>query len=140
LSKLPPKPIFQVEHTQTDQQDARHAQNRLEFQENGLTQLPTKYGSLHLSAAHPNNIRIDDYREYEFVQRQRAFLYNPAHLKGSHQLKSFSSQVGLQALVGSHGKSQAASSFKADTGPQGDLLSDPSMQKLLKNKGLGHLV
>lgn len=29
----------------------------------------TKYGSLNLCGAHPNNFKIDDIREYEFVQR-----------------------------------------------------------------------
>lgn len=116
-------------------------QNRLEFQENGLTQLPTKYGSLHLSAAHPNNIRIDDYREYEFVQRQRAYLYDPAYLKGSQQLKSFSSQVGLQALVSRHTTSKVnRPTVKAAASMQCDLLADPLMQKLLKSKGLEKLI
>lgn len=97
-----------------------------------------------MSAAHPNNIRIDDYREYEFVQRQRAYLYDPAYLRGSHQLKSFSSQVGLQALISGHSKGQSEGTdrppVKLAASMQGDLLSEPRMQKLLKSKGLENLI
>ena len=59
----------------------------------------TKYGSLNLCGAHPNNFKIDDVREYEFVQRQRAYLYDPLHIKGSAQFKSFSSQVGFGSFI-----------------------------------------
>ena len=59
----------------------------------------TKYGALTLSGAHPNNFKIDDINEYEFVQKQRAYLYDPLHIKGSNQIKSFSSQVGFGSFI-----------------------------------------
>jgi len=54
---------------------------------------------LSLSGAHPNNnFKIDDIEEYEFVQKQRAFLYDPLHIKNSNQFKSFSSLVGFGSM------------------------------------------
>ena len=61
--------------------------------------MKTKYGSLALCGAHPNNFKIDDIAEYEFVQKQRAYLYDPLYIKGSSQLKSFSSQVGFGSFI-----------------------------------------
>ena len=46
----------------------------------------SKYGTLNLCGAHLNNFKItkEDLKEYEFVQKQRAYLYDPIHIKGSN--------------------------------------------------------
>jgi hypothetical protein len=90
-ARLPSQPLrreFQIEHAAPNVNDDR-----------AVGQFKTKYGSLSLSGAHPNiTFKIDDLDEYEFVQRQRAFLYDPLHIKGSTQFKGFSTLVGLEGL------------------------------------------
>ena len=49
--------------------------------------------------ANSNDFKIDDLKEYEFVQRQRAYLYDPNYLKGSSQFKTFSSMVGFGSFM-----------------------------------------
>lgn len=91
LATLPskaPKAVLAIEQVASGNNDDKQA-----------APFRTKYGSLSLSGALPNvNFKIDDLDEYEFVQRQRAFLYDPLHIKGSSQFKSFSTQVGFASL------------------------------------------
>jgi hypothetical protein len=74
-------------------------------------QFKTKYGSLALCGAHVNNFKIDDIKEYEFVQKQRAYLYDPLYIKGSAQFKSFSSQVGFGSFINRNSNQKVQKTF-----------------------------
>ena len=104
------------------------------------TPFKTKYGSLCLSSAQPNvNFKIDDIEEYEYVQRQRAFLYDPLHIKNSTQFKSFCTQVGFESLgQGTLEKSQVQRQFDKNKAVQ-SLLHDFEKKDKSTNDGFATL-
>ena len=83
-----------------------------------------KYGSLSLSSQTPNNFKIDDLQEYEYVLRQRACLYDPQYIKNSAQFKSFANGLKRQRV--------GEQSVK--------LHQTPAMQSVLKCIGLDSLI
>ena len=60
----PGQPFFSVEPISDRSKGAEKAGSKADPQQESLK---TKYGTLALCGAHPNNFKIDDIREYEFV-------------------------------------------------------------------------